>query len=412
MEVTMKPARNKFTLLKQVVENIPPYLVTKLARKHEVDKKSRTFSPWSHVVSMIFAHLSHALSLNDISDTLRHHAGALATVRGAQPPSRNGLSHANKVRNAEMAKDLFYETLHHLTGYFPKFGRMDASFKLPRRIKRVVNLVDSTTIQLFANCMDWAKHRRRKAAAKCHLMLDALTFLPRFAVVGSAKSHDAVKGRILCNQLKDGEIVIFDKAYVDFKHLFELMQRGILWVTRAKTNMSYKIVRRLKKTHKSIIRDSEIRLKGYRSSKDYPQTLRLIVANVVRDGKTVRMEFITDNFEFSAVTICELYKARWDIELFFKQLKQTLKLSDFLGYSENAVQWQVWTALLTYVVLRFIAYVSKWKGTFARLFTTIRGVLWSRFDMYDLLKQCCGTAPEQRRYDTRVYQLNLPLFTD
>jgi hypothetical protein len=385
MEVTMKPAKNKFTLLKQVVENIPPYLVPKLARKHEVDKKSRTFSPWSHVVSMIFAHLSHALSLNDISDTLRHHAGALATVRGAQPPSRNGLSHANKVRNAEMAKDLFYETLHQLTGHFPKFGRTDTSFKLPRRIKRVINLVDSTTIQLFANCMDWAKHRRRKAAAKCHLMLDALTFLPRFAVVGSAKSHDAVKGRILCNQLKDGEIVVFDKAYVDFKHLFELMQRGILWVTRAKTNMSYKIVRRLKKSHKSIIRDSEIRLKGYRSSKDYPQTLRLIVANVVRDGKTVRMEFITDNFEFSAVTICELYKARWDIELFFKQLKQTLKLSDFLGYSENAVQWQIWTALLTYVVLRFIAYMSKWKGTFARLFTTVRGVLWSRFDMYNLL---------------------------
>jgi hypothetical protein len=407
---TMKPAKNKFTLLKQVIENIPAYLVPKLARKHEVDKKSRTFSPWSHVVSMIFAHLSHALSLNDVCDTLRHHAGALATVRNVQPPSRNGLSHANKVRSSEMAKELFYETLHHLTGHFPKFGRMDASFKLPRRIKRVINLVDSTTIQLFANCMNWAKHRRRKAAAKCHMMLDALTFLPRFAVVGSAKSHDAVKGRLVCNQLKDGEIVIFDKAYVDFKHLFELMQRGILWVTRAKTNMAYKIVRKLKKTHKSIIRDAEIRLKGYQSGKEYPQTFRLIVADVERDGKLVRMEFITDDFELSAVTICDLYKARWDIELFFKQLKQTLKLSDFLGYSENAVQWQIWSALLTYVVLRFIAYMSKWMGTFARLFTIIRGVLWNRFDRYDLLKGCCGTAPDQKRLDTRVYQLCLPLF--
>ena len=134
----MKPARNKFTLLKQVVENIPSYLVPKLARKHEVDKKSRTFSPWSHVVSMIFAQLSHALSLNDICDSLRHHAGALATVRNAQPPSRNGLSHANKVRSAEMAKKLFYETLHHFTGHFPRFGRMDASFKLPRRIRRII----------------------------------------------------------------------------------------------------------------------------------------------------------------------------------------------------------------------------------------------------------------------------------
>lgn len=406
----MKPAKNKFTLLKQVLENIPAYLVPKLSRKHEVDKKSRTFSPWSHVVSMIFAHISHAMSLNDVCDTLRHHAGALATVRNAQPPSRNGLSHANKVRSSEMAKELFYETLHHLRGHYPKFGRMDTSFKLPRRIRRVINLVDSTTIQLFANCMDWAKHRRRKAAAKCHMMLDALTFLPRFAVVGSAKSHDAVKGRILCNQLKDGEIVIFDKAYVEFKHLFELMQRGILWVTRAKTNMSYKVIRKFKRTHKSIIRDAEIRLKGYRSGNDYPQTFRLIVADVERDGKVVRMEFITDNFEFSAVTIGDLYKARWDIELFFKQLKQTLKLSDFLGYSENAVQWQIWTALLTYVVLRFIAYMGKWKGTFARLFTTIRGVLWSRFDMYDLLMQCCGTAPGRTRLCMQPQQLYLPLF--
>lgn len=406
----MKPARHKFTLLKQVVETIPAYLVPKLSRKHGVDKRSRSFSPWSHVVAMVFSQLSHALSLNDVCDTLHHHDGALATLRNARPPSRNGISHANKVRSSEMAKDLFYETRNHLTGIFPKFGRFDTPFKLPRRIKKTINIVDSTTIQLFANCMDWAKHRRRKAAAKCHLMLDARSFLPRFAIVKTAKSHDAVKGRILCNQLRDGEIVIFDKAYVDFKHLFELMSRGILWVTRAKTNMAYRVVRRLAKKRKgNIIRDLEIKLTGVKSKKAYPESFRLIVADVLRDGKMVRMEFITDNFDFSAATICELYKARWDIELFFKQLKQTLKLSDFLGYSENAVQWQIWTALLTYVILRFIAYMSKWKGTFARLFTTIRGTMWSRFDLYDLLK-CCGTAPGRKRMCMQPQQLYLPLF--
>jgi len=257
--------------------------------------------------------------------------------------------------------------------------------------------------------MDWAKHRRRKAAAKCHMLLDAQSFLPRFAVVESAKSHDAVKGRILCNHLKDGEIVIFDKAYVDFKHLFALMLRGILWVTRAKTNMAYKIIRKLGKARNGIILDAEIILTGIKSGKDYPKSFRLIIADVVRDGKTVRMEFITDNFEFAASTISDLYKARWDIELFFKQLKQTLKLSDFLGYSENAVQWQIWMALLTYVILRFIAYMSKWKGTFARLFTTIRGVLWSRFDLYDLLKKC-GTATDHKRLCMQPQQLYLPLF--
>lgn len=179
--------------------------------------------------------------------------------------------------------------------------------------------------------MSWAKHRRRKAAAKCHMLLNAQLFLPRFAIVKSAKSHDAVMARVLCNQLKDGEIVIFDKAYVDFKHLFELMQRGIVWVTRAKTNMSYDIVKKFKTTtNSSIIIDAEIKLSGAKSSNDYSKTFRIIIADVLRDGRMVRMEFITDNFELSASTICDLYKARWDIELFFKQLKQTLKLSDFL----------------------------------------------------------------------------------
>lgn len=406
----MKPVKHKFTLLKQVIENIPAYLVAKIANKYGIDKQSRTFSPWSHVVSMLFAHLTHALSLNDVCDTLRHHAGALFTLRNATPPSRNGLSHANKIRSSAMAQDLFYATLSHFSSNFPRFGRFDSPFKLPRKIKRTINLIDSTTIQLFANCMDWAKHRRRKAAAKCHMLLNAQTFLPRFAIVKSAKSHDAVVGRVLCNELKDGEIVIFDKAYVDFKHLFELMLRGILWVTRAKTNMSYTIVKKLKITNDKIILDARIKLTGPKSSKDYNGCFRLIIADVIRDNKVVRMEFITDDFELAATTVCELYKARWDIELFFKQLKQTLKLSDFLGYSENAVQWQIWMALLTYVILRFIAYTSKWKGTFARLFTTIRGVLWNRFDLYGLL-EFCGTAPDQKRVCMQPQQLYLPLFS-
>jgi len=116
--------------------------------------------------------------------------------------------------------------------------------------------------------MDWAKHRRRKAAAKCHMLLDAQSFLPRFAVRRSAKSHDAVVGRVLCNQLKDGEIVLFDKAYVDFKHLFTLMQRGILWITRAKSNMSYKIVKKFKITLRSVIVDPKIKLKGVKSNNE------------------------------------------------------------------------------------------------------------------------------------------------
>ena len=177
----MKPVKHKFTLMKQVVENIPAYLVAKIAKNYGIDKQSRTFSPWSHLVSMLFAHLTHALSLNDGCDTLRHHAVALFTLRNATPPSRNGLSHANKIRSSSMAQELFYATLSHFSAHFPQFGRFDTPFKLPRKIKRTINLIDSTTIQLFANCMDWAKHRRRKAAAKCHMLLNAQTLLPRCA---------------------------------------------------------------------------------------------------------------------------------------------------------------------------------------------------------------------------------------
>lgn len=405
----MKPAGHKFTTLKQVLHNIPAYLVPKLARSTGVSKRCRSFSPWSHVVSMIFAQLSHAMSLNDVCDTLSNHDGKILTMRGATPPSRNGLSHANKVRDSEMAKQLFYGVLGHLTSHFPKFGRFDSQFKISRRIKRTINIVDSTTISLFAYCMDWAKHRRRKAAAKCHMLMDAKSFLPRFAIVKTAKTSDAVKARELCAPLQAGEIVIFDKAYVDFKHLFDLFIRDVTWITRAKDNMAYTISERLKVTCPGVVLDAKIRLTGPQTGTYYPTPFRLIEADVERDGKIVRMRFITNNFDWIPSTVAHLYKARWDIELFFKQIKQTLKLSDFLGYSENAVQWQVWMALLTYVILRFIAYQSKWKGTFARLFTMIRGVLWSRYDLYELL-EFCGTAIGRQRVCIPVIQTSLPLF--
>jgi hypothetical protein len=241
--------------------------------------------------------------------------------------------------------------------------------------------------------------------------MNAQTFLPRFVIVKTAKSSDAVMARELCAPLQDGEIALFDKAYVDFKHLFALTMRGIFWVTRAKENMAYRVIKKRKHKDSAIKMDADILLTGVQSGKNYTQKLRLIVADVERDGKIVTMEFITNNFEWAPSTICQLYKARWTIETFFKQLKQTLKLSDFLGYGENAVQWQIWTALLTYVILRFIAFQSKWRGTFARLFTTIRGTIWSCIKLFDLLKVCCGTAGVQPRVCGTPQQMYLPLFS-
>jgi len=403
------PTRNKFTIFQQAMKLIPSNLVSSLARKHGVDQKSRAISPWSHTTAMLYAQFSHALSLNDVSDSLHHHSGALATIRGAKPPSRNGLSHANRERNADMAEELFWQTLAVLNNLQPRFGMGRNYVGLPRRFKRVINVVDSTTIKLVANCMGWAKHRRRKAAAKCHMRLDLQTFLPRFAIVKSAGSHDSSEAKVLCAAMRAGEIVIFDKAYIDFEHLAELDQREICWVSRAKDNVSYDIVKRNKRTG-PILQDGIIRLDGQQSQKKYPGLLRLIVAKIEVDGKEVEMTFMSNNMEWSAGSICDLYKGRWGVEVFFKQMKQTLQLADFLGHNENAVRWQIWTALLAYVLLRFIAYLSRWQGSFARLFTVIRGVLWSRYDLWSLLAKCCGTASDPPRMIARPDQLYLPGF--
>jgi hypothetical protein len=279
----------------------------------------------------------------------------------------------------------------------------------PRRFKRIINVVDSTTIKLVANCMDWAKHRRRKAAAKCHMRLDLQTFLPRFALVKSAGTHDSTEAQELCADIRSGEIVVFDKAYIDYRHLKELTDRGIFWVSRAKDNMSFSIVKRNKHSG-MVLKDVLVRLKGNKSQKAYPLLLRMITARVEVDGRLVIMTFLSNNMEWSASSICELYEGRWGVEVFFKQIKQTLQLSDFLGHSENAIRWQVWTALLTYIILRYVSYLGKWKGTFTRLFTIIRGVLWNRFDLLSLLNRCCGTASDPPRMKLSVEQLYLPGF--
>ena len=158
--------------------------------------------------------------------------GPWAAGRGATPSSRNNLSHANQPRDACLAAKLFWGVLHHLQELPPRFAGSKAGKRLMHRFNRAIHLVDSTTIQLVASCMDWAKHRRRKAAAKCHLRLDLQSFLPRFAIIDTAKDHDNKRAQEVCAGIRPGEIVIFDKAYVWFVHRLQLTQRGVNWGTR------------------------------------------------------------------------------------------------------------------------------------------------------------------------------------
>jgi hypothetical protein len=400
------PTRDKLSVLAQLCNLIPGHLVGKLARDHGVDLRARSFSAWSHVVAMLYGQLTHAIGLNDVCDALRHHQGWLSRLRGATPPSRNGFSHANKVRDASMAERLFWQVLAHLQSIQPRFGAGRRG--LAHRFRRVIHVVDSTTIQLVASCMDWAKHRRRKAAAKCHLRLDLQSLLPRFAIVDTAGDHDNARAREMCAGVRAGEIVIFDRAYLDCDHLFGLLIRGVFWVTRCKDNVQLRVVkRRLAKPEGRILRDDEVVFRSAHARGKFPHALRRITALVELDGKETEMEFLTNNFAWAPSTVADLYRCRWQIEVFFKQIKQTLQLCDFLGHSANAVRWQVWTALLLYVLLRFQAFLSEWPHSFTRLFTMIRSVLWDRFHLPSLLR-FYGTAAEPWRMRAAPEQAFLP----
>ena len=384
-------------------------MVRNLASEYGVDKKCRTFSAWSHVVSLLYAQLTHSIGLNDVCDALRHHSAKLFAIRGATPPSRNGLSNANKTRDADMMEALFWKMLTHLQHQFPHFGPAGSYSKLPRRFKKAIYSIDSSTITLVANCMDWAKHRRRKAAAKLHLRLNLQTFLPSFAVIEEGSHHDSSRMMALCAGLQAGEIAVFDKAYVHFKHLFSLTEIGVFWVTRAKDNMCYHVCKK-RKVSGNIVRDDEITLKTKSSKEHYPQRMRRVVARVEVNGKFVEMVFITNNMDWAASSVCDLYQSRWAIEVFFKQIKQTLQICDFLGHSKQAIRWQLWSALLLYLLLRFQAWSSDWPHSFARLFTMIRGLVWDRFDLSDTLR-FYGIAGDRWRMCIQPQTAYLPGFT-
>ena len=291
----MGSQEHNMVVLGQIVKHIPKKLIEKLKNKHKI--QTRSFSATSHVIAMIFAQLSHALSLNDICDCLRFHKGYLAQIRDSVPPSRNGLAHANATRDAELAEDLFWAVLGDIKEKHPQFISGGRHYPgLPWRFRRAIHVVDSTTIQLIAKCMNWAKHREQKAAAKMHLDLDLKSFLPNFAIVKRAKDSDPKMAWALCEPIRAGEIVVFDKAYVDFAHLHHLHHRGVIWVTRAKDNMCFNIVgqqlseeeiQQSRHMYEAgifvgqqpiVLSDCRIKLAKETSSEKYPDEFRMITA--------------------------------------------------------------------------------------------------------------------------------------
>lgn len=393
---------SKLNVFRQLCNLIPGFLTSRLARKHNSESHARSFSHWSHVVSLMFAKVTHCFGLNDTCDALALNSGPLSSIRGATAPTRNNLSHANKRRPAKIAEDLFWGTLEHLRTQSPGFGRRRFPGKL-RKLKRTVHLLDSTVIELVANCMDWAAHRRRKAAVKCHLRLDFETLLPGFVVVDVAKEHDNVRARQASASLKTGEILIMDRGYVDLEHFAQLSKRGVLWVTRWKEGMRYDLLaRRAVKPGGKVLADEWIMLTNGVEA-------RRITALVEVDGREREMIFLTNQLDWSAETVVELYKLRWDIEAFFKQMKQTLKLCDLMSYNANGIRWQVWTALLVQMLMRYLAWLSEWPHSFVRLYGLVRAILWRKLDITEILRRY-GTGGGSFRNLAQPEQAYFPNF--
>ena len=375
-------------MFRQVCNQIPAHMIAKLSRQFKID--ARTFSATSHVFSLLYGHAAHALSLSDICDALMVHEPEFLRVRGATPPARNTFSNANRTRDPAMAEALYWQMLDHLQRICPGFTQYGKHSGFIFRLKREIFAMDSTTLQLTLASIDWARHRRRKAAAKCHLRLNIGTFLPTYAVVEDAAHHDSVRAGVLCAGLTAGDVLLGDRAYVDLAFLAGLDARDVFFVLRPKVNMLFRTVKTLPCKGK-ILHDRLVRPAGVKTAKTYPGLLRLVTALVTVDGAEREMTFVTNNTVWSARTIAELCRARWTIEVFFKEIKQTLQLRDFVGTNEKAVKWQVWTGLLLHLILRFLRHVSRWGHSFSRCAGIVRAALWVKADLLGLLR-CYGTA--------------------
>ena len=319
---TPRPAKTAYTVFRQIVQWIPKGLPDRLAREAKAD--IRAFSCTSHVLALLYGQISRASSLNEICDAARLHESELNRVRGATAPKRNTFSNANRTRDPMIAEKLYWSVFEHLQTICPSFTQYRKHKGFIHRVKRDIFAIDSTTLKLSLDCIDWARHRRKKAAAKTHMRLNIGTMLPTFAIVEDAAHHDSKRADALCVALKDGDVLLADRAYMDLLFLHGLSRRGVFFVLREKENMVFETLERHAHKDPRILADETVSMSRKGSAEKYPEVLRRITAVVEVNNRDMEMTFITNNFDWSPRTVAELYRARWTIEIFFKELKQTL----------------------------------------------------------------------------------------
>ena len=368
------------------------YRIPELVKDEKI--KARKLSYGSQMYLLMLGQFLHVFSLNELVDISKIYATELSRIRGITSTNLNTFSNANRTRNPAVMEKFFWMMYEHFRTQDENFVRAKHTGKLSRFKLRNIYAIDSTTIALAYWCINWAKHRQQKAAVKVHMVANVASRLPHFCVYGKANEHDSKKEEVLFESLKAGDIGILDRAYNKFKTLYKQSERGVIFVVREKETMLHEVVESVPEVElgKNIVADETIKLTGVNTSESYPDVLRRVTAHVEINGKWHDLVFLTNNFEWAASTIAELYKARWQVELLFKELKQTLQLQDFFGENENAVQWQIWAALLTHLIVRYIKFKSRAVCSYSRFVAFIRAVTWLKKDLLEILRSY-GIAP-------------------
>jgi hypothetical protein len=381
------------TLFDQLMDFLPWTTFGRYVTRYGGDKGIRTLSCAEQFRVMAFAQLTYRESLRDIETCLSAQAAKLYYMGFREPVRRSTLANANESRDwriwADFAQRLIIQA-----------RTLYASDDLGLELTNTVYALDSTTIDLYLSLFPWAHFRSTKAAVKMHTLLDLKGSIPSFIHVSDGKLHDVNALDLL--PLEPGAIYVMDRGYVDFGRLHGLHLAGAFFVTRAKSNMNFHRVYSAKTDRSTgLICDQTIALDGHYSRKDYPDHLRRVRFKDPESGKT--FVFLTNQMTLPAASICALYKSRWQVELFFKWIKQHLRIKRFFGTSENAVKTQIWIAVSVYVL---VAIVKKRLNLDASLYTLLQILSVTLFEKMPIQQAFPGDA-NRTAESSACNQLNL-----
>lgn len=367
------------SLFSQIIANLDRSHFNKLVKDKETDKHQKGYNSWTHLVSMLFCQFAKSQSVRDISNGLRSATGNLNHLGINKAPSKSSISYQNKHRNWELFRDYYYSLLESL-GQQAKFKQV--KFK----IKSKIFLLDATTISLCLSIFDWAKYKTAKGAVKMHTLLDFDGNLPAYINISNGKTADN-KGAYNIPLLK-GSVIVADRFYNDFSLLNVWDSKGVYFVIRHKDNLQYTVVKEIElpeNRHHHILTDEIIELKNKSSKEKYVRRLRRV--SVWDDVNKQVIELITNQMTWTANTIGELYKSRWSVEIFFRDIKQLLHIKSFIGTSQNAVMIQIWTALITILVLKVLKKMAKYTWHLSNLVAFIRLNLFVKIDLESWLNK-------------------------